>query len=76
MALCTVVVFLVALLGAAVRAPGSAARSLRLRSAAWLTPASRAREIADSVLDLIGNTPLVRLKRISEVERHRRACWR
>ena len=25
-------------------------------------------EIADSVIDLIGNTPLVRLKRVSEIE--------
>ena len=33
-------------------------------------------EIADSVLDLIGNTPLVRLKRIERDRRHRRACWR
>ena len=33
-------------------------------------------EIADSVIDLIGNTPLVRLKRISEIEQICRACWR
>ena len=32
-------------------------------------PRLQGTEIADSVLDLIGHTPLVRLKRVSEIEK-------
>jgi hypothetical protein len=50
------------------------------RPMAWGDDATDSRlhgtQIAESVIDLIGNTPLVRLKRISEIHGIPSACWR
>ncbi len=68
MALVTVIVFLAALLARQI-VSGGWRRSTPVSLPAWLTLGSRELSIADSVIDLIGHTPLVRMKRTMELER-------
>ena len=77
MALCTVVVFFTALIARSVvllvqRQPTASGPPDEIGSAGTLRDMADDRlqgtEIADSVIDLIGHTPLVRMKRMMEVE--------